>query len=219
MSREDFAEVEAILFDAGSTLVTEISCYKKRIKDTIEKNRLSLSEDVFFALILEGAKLQQNPYDYAMKKLAIPERVPWDFSSEEVYPGVQDLLKALQAHYRLGMIANQPPHFAPRIKKLGLTPYFEFVLGSEDVGMKKPDPSFFALALNQFQLPAAKVLMVGDRLENDIRPAKTLGMKTIWVKQGVSRLEYPFDDGEIPSASVGEITEIASLLLREKKAL
>jgi hypothetical protein len=38
-------------------------------------------------------------------------------------------------------------------------------------------------------------------------------MKTIWVKQGVSRLESPLGEDEIPTASVGEITEIASLLL------
>jgi HAD superfamily hydrolase (TIGR01662 family) len=213
MRRKEFAEVEAILFDAGSTLITEISCYKKRIKDTIEMNKLSLSEEAFFALLLEGAKLQQNPYDYAMKKLGIAERVPWDFSSEEVYPGVKDLLKALKGHYRLGMIANQPPHFLSRIEKLGLASSFEFVLGSDDVGLKKPDPAFFAFALKELQLPAAKVLMVGDRLENDIRPAKALGMKTIWVQQGVSRVEQPLDESEIPSARVGEITEIASLLL------
>jgi HAD superfamily hydrolase (TIGR01549 family) len=213
MRHPEFQKTKAILFDAGSTLITEIPCYKKRIKDTLKENHLTLSEDTFFALILEGAKLQQNPYDYAMKKLAIPKRVPWDFSSEQVYPGVPDLLKELQAHYRLGMLANQPPQFLPRIEKLGLVSYFDLILGSDDIGLKKPDPAFFQLALDQFGLSPQEVLMVGDRLENDIRPAKSLGMKTIWVKQGVSRVESPLGEDEMPTASVGEITEIASLLL------
>jgi HAD superfamily hydrolase (TIGR01549 family) len=213
MSQPEFQKTKVILFDAGSTLITEIPCYKKRIKDTIKENQLSISENDFFALILEGAKLQQNPYDYAMNKLRIPKRVSWDFSSEEVYPGVIDLLRDLQKHYRLGMLANQPPHFLPRVEKLGLEPYFEVILGSEDVGLKKPDPAFFALALKKLGVTPAEACMVGDRLENDIQPAKSLGMKTIWVKQGVSRLEYPFGEEEIPTATVGEIMEIASLLL------
>lgn len=213
MRHPEFQNVKAIYFDAGSTLITEIPCYKKRIKDTIKANQLSIKEGDFFALILEGAKFQQNPYDYAMAKLAIPKRVAWDFSSEQVYPGVPDLLRALRPFYRLGMIANQPPHFLPRVQKLGLDPYFDLILGSDDIGLKKPDPAFFRYALEQLGIKPEEAIMVGDRLENDIRPAKSLGMKTIWVKQGVSRLESPLGEDEIPTASVGEITEIASLLL------
>src|SRR5574344_999754 len=164
MSHPEFQKIKVLLFDAGSTLVTEIPCYKKRIKDTIKENQLSVSEDSFFALILEGAKLQQNPYDYALKKLGIPKRVPWDFSSEQVYPGVPDLLKDLQKRYRLGMLANQPPHFLPRVEKLGLASYFEVVLGSEDVGLKKPDPEFFALALRKLGVIPEEACMIGDRL-------------------------------------------------------
>lgn len=213
MKIAEFHSLKAILFDAGSTLITEIPCYQKRIKDTLKENQLSLSEDAFFSLLLEGAKRQQNPYDYAMEKLQIPKRVPWDFSSETLYPGVSDLLTELRPHYRLAILANQPPHFLPRLERLGIAQYFDVILGSEDVHLKKPDPEFFRLALTKLGLAPGDAVMVGDRLENDIRPAKSLGMKTIWVKQGVSRVEYPFDETEIASASVSEITEIASLLL------
>jgi HAD superfamily hydrolase (TIGR01662 family) len=213
MRHPEFQNIKAVLLDAGSTLITEIPCYKKRIKDTIKADSLSISEDAFFALILKGAKLQQNPYDYALSQLGNPPRVPWDFSSEELYPGVPDLLKALQAHYRLALIANQPPHFLPRVQKLGLDSSFEEIWGSDDVGLKKPDPAFFTSLLAKLSLKPAEACMVGDRLENDIRPAKALGMKTIWVKQGVSRVQAPMSEEEIPTASVGEITEIASLLL------
>ncbi|MFA6620212.1 MAG: HAD hydrolase-like protein [Bacilli bacterium] len=79
--------------------------------------------------------------------------------------------------------------------------------------MKKSDPEFCRIARRKFGLAPQEVLLVDDHLKNEIRPADSLGMKTVWAKQGVSRVEHPFDKTEIPSISVREITKIASLLL------
>jgi hypothetical protein len=61
MRHPEFQNVKAIYFDAGSTLITEIPCYKKRIKDTIKENQLSIKESDFFALILEGSEASAKP--------------------------------------------------------------------------------------------------------------------------------------------------------------
>jgi len=52
------------------------------------------------------------------------------------------------------------------------------------VGLKKPDPKLFGLALERLKLPAESVAFVGDSFERDILPAKALGMQTFWLIGG-----------------------------------
>ncbi len=56
-------------------------------------------------------------------------------------------------------------------------------------GMKKPDLRIFRLALEQAGCNPQNTIMVGDRLANDIVPARQLGMKTIWVRQGFAKYQ------------------------------
>lgn len=60
MSHFEFRAVKGILFDAGSTLIPEITRDKKRIKNTHKENRIPFSGNLFFALILKGANHQQK---------------------------------------------------------------------------------------------------------------------------------------------------------------
>lgn len=55
-------------------------------------------------------------------------------------------------------------------------------------GISKPDLRIFQLALEKAQCNSEEVIMIGDRIDNDIIPAKKIGMYTIWVKQGMGRL-------------------------------
>ena len=59
--------------------------------------------------------------------------------------------------------------------------YFKFMILSEEVGYKKPDIEIFQLALDKARIEAADAWMIGDRLDTDVVPARSLGMKTIRV--------------------------------------
>jgi HAD superfamily hydrolase (TIGR01509 family) len=208
-----FASVKAILFDAGSTLLTEESIYQDRVQRTIALNHLHLTYEDFLQGFQEASLKRLNPYIYTCEKLGIPQQVPWDFSSEAPYPGVKEMLTLLKPHYHLAIVANQPPHFDPRIKALGLWDYFSAVIGSDDYGVRKPDPAIFLLALHKLGVKPEEAIMVGDRLENDIVPAKKLGLKTIWVKQGFARYQTPEKEEEKPTAILDSITDLPQLLL------
>ena len=53
---------------------------------------------------------------------------------------------------------------------------------SSEIELAKPSREFFEFLLQQAQCRPDEAIMVGDRIDNDIRPAKALGMRTIWVK-------------------------------------
>ena len=65
------------------------------------------------------------------------------------------------------------------------------MIASAEEGVEKPNPRIFQIALERANCLPENAVMVGDRLDNDIIPAKELGMKTIWVKQGFA--EYKLD--------------------------
>jgi HAD superfamily hydrolase (TIGR01549 family) len=208
-----FHEIKALYFDAGSTLIEEVLCYKKRIADTIALNPGAPSEAVFLSLFQEAAEQRQNPYRYSCAKLGLQKQAPWDFSCEALFPGILPLLAELQRHYLLAIVANQPAGFQKRTDRLGLTPYFACIIGSDDVGLEKPDPRIFKLAEARLAIPFAQSVMIGDRLENDITPAKKLGMQTIWVRQGFAHFQEPRGANEIPTAVIETLMELHDLLL------
>lgn len=54
--------------------------------------------------------------------------------------------------------------------------------------------------------------MIGDRLDNDVAPAKEIGMKTIWIRQGFGGMQSPRSTGEQPNAAVDGLAELLGLL-------
>ena len=59
-----------------------------------------------------------------------------------------------------------------------------FVASSETWDVQKPDPAFFERIVRELGLPADEIAYVGDRLDNDIRPAAAVGMQAVFVRRG-----------------------------------
>ena len=131
---------------------------------------------------------------------------------EKPFPRCHKLLSHLQANFRLGVLANQPPGTPDRLRKQGLLNFFSLVLGSGDVGLKKPDPNLFALALEKAECLPHETAMVGDRIDNDIKPAKKIGMLTIRVLQGFGRFQNPRNETERPAFTVESLDQFLSQL-------
>lgn len=208
-----FENLQLICFDAGSTLFDEMALYEDRAQRTIDLNHLSLTLKDFMDLLYEGAYLRKNPYQYACKQLGNPTQVDWDFSLETLMPGALEVLAALKGHYKLAIVANQPPHFLERVEKLGITSYFAGIYGSSDLHLYKPDPAFFRYALQDLGVRPEEALMIGDRLENDIFPAQKVGMRTIRFISGVSAREVLVSPSEHVDATISSLGEILPFLL------
>lgn len=92
------------------------------------------------------------------------------------------LEKLSHAGFSLGVISNFYGNVETLCREFGLHTHLKTILDSAVVGLKKPDPALFQLALDKLgHLPADQVAFVGDSFERDIVPAKALGMKTYWL--------------------------------------
>jgi FMN phosphatase YigB (HAD superfamily) len=85
---------------------------------------------------------------------------------------------------------------------------------SEDLGLDKPVPRIFAHALEVAGADRSRSFMAGDRLDYDIQPAKSVGMRTIWVLRGEAPAEPTEEQLAIPDASVRSLDELPPALER-----
>ena len=112
-------------------------------------------------------------------------------------PGIAAIIEKLRGIYRLGIIANQPGLALDELEKHDLKHLFDHIIISDLVGYHKPDVRIFEEAMRRTGADPKNSIMVGDRIDNDIRPAKTLGMKTVWLDQDFRIISYlPKDDRE-----------------------
>ncbi|MDZ7343269.1 MAG: HAD family hydrolase [candidate division KSB1 bacterium] len=92
------------------------------------------------------------------------------------------MLARLAADYALGLVSNFSGNLATVCREFGLDRFFEVILDSKLVGISKPDARLFQLALEKLNLAPQACYFVGDSFERDMLPAKSLGMRTIWLQ-------------------------------------
>ena len=78
----------------------------------------------------------------------------------------------------------------------------------------KCDPKIFTMALDEAGCNASEAFMIGDRLDNDIIPAKKLGMKTVWVRQGYAVYQTIDDESKRPDHIADSIDELSDYFLK-----
>ena len=95
---------------------------------------------------------------------------------------------------------------------MGISEYIRLTVSSAEAGISKPDPAIFRLALEQANCAAEDAVMIGDRLDNDIIPAKQLDMHTIWVRQELGGMADIKNAENIADHIVKSIGDILSYL-------
>lgn len=201
---------EWLFFDVGTTLVDETEAYNHRIREVIEGTDITFEQfqekRIFFAKQNLKGDLE------AIKYFGL-EKTSWHKEDEVPYPDAEDVLQYLRSHeYKIGVIANQSLGTADRLEKWGLLKYIDVVAASAELGVAKPDRAIFDKAFAMAGCTAQEAVMIGDRLDNDIIPAKKLGMKTIWIRQGFAIYQNPRNTEEQPDYIVDSLAELKKIL-------
>ena len=180
-------DVKWIFFDVGSTLMDETEAYDHRVREMIAGTDITFS--AFDSKRIELAKQGFDGNSEAINHFGL-EKTPWHWEDEKPFEDAAETLEALKKRgYHLGIIANQVQGTAQRLDDWGLLKYCDVVAASAELGVAKPDPLIFEKALELAGCQPCDSVMVGDRLDNDIRPAKNLGMRTVWIRKGLSKYQ------------------------------
>ena len=154
----DFLQLREALIRKDKSIAWDIS--KLRIEIFKEKIKGLVSND-------EITKLAEEAFSYFLRKR----------HEIELFPGVEDALKALSENYMLGVLTNGNAD----IYKLSIGKYFEFSISSLEAQNSKPNKSHFELAKSHLpNLKYSEMLHIGDHQINDILGAHALGIEVLW---------------------------------------
>lgn len=185
--------VEFLFFDVGNVLVSDDPAaaflYRRLYEHLGGPQRWSPEE--FFSQRLAFVRNGGDLWTFVRAMIPPDEFESWRsrtrrdlFQRWEHYsppiPGMSEVLRQLKESYRLGLIANQPPQIEQVLKKRGLWELFDIHAISDVLGVAKPDLEIFRWALARAGVAPARTAMIGDRVDNDVAPAKSLGMSTVW---------------------------------------
>lgn len=204
-----FENINWLFFDVGSTLIDERIAWEHRMKEIAA--RAGTSYDRVFETAMEFYR-QNKKGDLETAKLLGVELPKWYKEDEILYPDAARCLEAFSSRYKIGIIANQSPGTEARLKQHGILRYIDLVVASAEEGVSKPDRRIFEIALERSGCRPGNAVMIGDRIDNDIVPAKGLGMHTVWVRQGFGRYWNITRETEKAEHTVNDLTELCTIL-------
>jgi len=218
------AGISWVFFDLGETLIDEGVARAERLAQlhsALAQHGLRYTREQTEAALLRSWKeFAPWPFWRAVEMLAgagnvsewIREHVRWRKELERPYPQALHVLQQLALKYSLGVIANQGAGAEARLEAWGFAPFISICLSSAEEGLEKPDPAIFRLALAQAGCSPEQAVMVGDRIDNDIRPAKALGWQTIRVLQGFAKVQEPRVPDEVADVTVAALADVVQAL-------
>ena len=194
-------KIVAVFFDAGGTILTVsknrferiqeallargVSIPLEKIQEVDLKVREALLEgDIWIARPEQEERFWADYYRMMVEKLGVAddaERLAQELREETfwvdwtlAYPDAIPVLKALKGRYKLGVISNAYPSMQDALEHTGLAPFMDSITISAHVGVGKPDPLIYQVALNSLGVRADESIFVDD-LEENVRAAEEMG--------------------------------------------
>lgn len=209
-------KVKAIIFDLDNTLIDFMKMKKEACKAAVKamiRKGLKLSfkkaykklMKTYFRVGIESDKAfekfleEQGLKDERILAVGIQAYLEKKRKFLKPYPKVKQTLKKLkELGIKLAIVTDAPKLKAyQRIVSLGIDDFFDFVIGKEDTGMEKAGLEPLRLAIQKLSFKPKEIVLVGDSIERDIKPAKKLGIKTVLAKYGQEKKERGKADFEI----------------------
>ncbi|MFC4866981.1 HAD family hydrolase [Streptomonospora arabica] len=184
--------MRSVVLDVGETLVDETRIFERWA------DRLGVPRLAFFGLmgavlaegrpLMDAFRLVKPGFDLDVESAAWladePGSLRENFDADDLYSDVRPALSELRAMGLSVVVAgNQPSAAGPSLAAMDLPA--DRIHVSEDWGVSKPDPAFFARVVDAAGATPAEILYVGDRLDNDVLPAKRAGLRAALLRRGM----------------------------------
>ncbi|MFJ9346858.1 HAD family hydrolase [Streptomyces sp. NPDC101237] len=213
--------IHAVVFDVGECLVDETREYGTWA-DWLGVPRHTFHA-MFGAVVAQGRDYREvfqefrpgfDLYEEREKRAAAGQ--PEFFGEEDLYPDVRPALAALRGQgLWLGIAGNQTVR-AGRILRELFHDDVDLIGTSDDWGASKPDLEFFKRVGDAVPFAVDEILYVGDRCDNDVRPARQAGMHTALVRRGPwATIQWNDAEAEeLPTFRVEGLGELPDLVRR-----
>lgn len=211
--------IRAVVFDVGECLVDETREYGTWA-DWLGVPRHTFHA-MFGAVIAQGRDYRETFQEFRPGFDLYEEREkraragkPETFGEDDLYADVRPMLTQLRADgLWLGIAGNQTVR-AGRILRELFTDDVDLIGTSDDWGASKPDIAFFERVAEVVPFAPDEILYVGDRVDNDLRPAVAAGMHTALVHRGPwATIQWNTDEAKkLPTFRAESLLELSALI-------
>lgn len=131
-----------------------------------------------FARFMERAGIEDGPEPLEMNGVFLRELIGHTIPVE----GALELLEALHGKIKMALVTNGLKEVQrPRVNHIRFDRFFEAIIVSDEIGLAKPDPAFFAYTHQAIGCPLkSQMLVVGDNLRSDIEGGQRFDLPTCW---------------------------------------
>jgi putative hydrolase of the HAD superfamily len=226
--------IKGVMIDFGDTLAyTDEDAYDRYVQEIFALVRNNLHDFCFddvkstFNALYRGSskgemKDLQEFWSVFLEKLNVHDqkdlidelveaRNRFYIPSVRLYDKVASTLSVLRKRYVLALVSNCGVGTIDVIRALGLVEFFEHIILSYEVRVRKPDKRIYVEALRRMGLKADECMFVADEI-SDLEGAKKLGMRTLLVRQGSNTLSEAEDPDFKPDFECEHISEITKFL-------
>ena len=172
--------LKAVVFDVGETLVDEERWWRHLAK------RDELQPHVVWAAL--GVTIERGEeHTELWRHLGMESPPRWwteiPYAVEDLYPDALDCLRRVrELGLRVGIVGNQTQTLETWAREASLPA--DVISSSASLGVRKPDPDFFAKVVDLMGCRPHETAYVGDRVDNDVLPAAAAGLAAIHVRRG-----------------------------------
>lgn len=228
--------VKAIIFDLDDTISDFMSAadnaFELAFKDIAEEHDVDLGEmhrvymslfEDFYTLHLQGVinleEFRAYRFSRTFETVGLPVEddfldycVDFQFIYDhqlETFPGACEVLKELDQHFDLALITNGPtdPQWR-KINKFKLPRIMEVILVSGQLGIAKPDPRIFKVALDGLNVEPKEAVFVGNSLEHDHQGSMNAGIRFVWANHLGRELPEGWPEPDHVVSSFEDIREL-----------
>lgn len=211
--------IRAVIFDVGECLVDETTEYSTWA-DWLGVPRHTFHA-MFGAVIAQGRDYRETFQEFrpgfdlnAERQARAAAGKPEHFDEADLYPDVRDTFTALREDgLWVGIAGNQTIRAGKLLREL-FSSDVDMIGTSDDWGASKPDRAFFDRVAEVVPAGVNEMLYVGDRVDNDIRPAVAVGMYTALVRRGPwATVQWNTEEAEkLPTFRVGSLLELSGVV-------
>ena len=201
--------IKGLLFDYGGTLDTNGKHWATVLWSFYEHYAIAISRDQFYeAYVFAERELGTTPLvmpDFDFQQV-LQLKIKLQFAylksegiliDESLIPAIverayqlakdtvdysKSLLEDLHGRMPMVMVSNFYGNLQTVLKDFGILHYFDHVVESAVVGVRKPDPTIYQLGVKALGLPAENCLVIGDSYTKDMAPGKACGCQTLWLR-------------------------------------
>ena len=193
--------IKAVIWDIGGVINrTEDPAPRAELAEDLGVTREYLNQLVWGGELGTNAQIgeasQEEIWAHVRSELGLapgsyPDLRERFFGGDVIDNQLVDFIRSLQNDYKIGIISNAWSQIADSLVEWGIDDAFEEVVGSGDVGIMKPDPRIYQIALDRLNVAPEESVFVDDFIEN-VAGARALGMLAVHFQgraQAIQELE------------------------------